>query len=273
MRFPQIAPLAAGVLVLAALGLAGCGSDSVGPSANSSAQVRAINALQGCPNIDIRQPNIQPIPFPNMSYGQILPNPVSATHAPLRAGTANYAVYQTGTTINPLVASTSVALDPHSPSGNANSGTYTLAAAGACGAASGSGTQQPQLIRLLDAFPTFTAGSQGTVALRVINLIADFPGTINLFSNGAGLNGTDNAGTNAVQFAGNPGVDTSHYNAGISLAGNPPLTIVSNSNAVLATVPSNLTFVPGHSYTLFVIGEVNPTGGGQAVKAIATLDN
>lgn len=258
--------LAAGVLLVAGLGLAGCGGDSVGPSGNSTTLARAVNGLQGCPTaVDIEQLNVQPVPFPNLAYAM-----TSGNYASLRAGTGlHYAVFPTGQAANGL-ATADVDLNPHDPNGDPNSGTYTLAAAGICGG--GTGITTPHLIRLIDAFPsTFNGNNNGTVALRVINLVPDVGGGISLASNGAALHGTSDAATNNVPYVATPGYNTSNYNQGINLAGAPTLTIRTNANTVLATVP-NFNFQANHAYTLFVFGEVTPTGGGQPISVLPVVD-
>jgi hypothetical protein len=259
--------IAAAAIVIGGLAVAGCGSNSVGPGGNTTSEVRSINALQGCPNrIDIGQQNVVPVQFVNLAYG----SPPTAGYAAIRSGTGlHYAIYNTGTTTNPLAVST-IDLSPHDPNGNANTGVYTLVGTGICGV--GSGVTAPQLVRLVDAFPfSFTGANSGTVGIRVVNLIPDLSGGITLASNGAALHGSDDAGTNNVGYAGTSGFDASHYNSGINLAGGPTLTIRTNANAVLATVPA-FTFTPNHAYTLFVIGEVTPTNGGQAITVVPVKD-
>jgi len=267
MKFGRMSPfLAASVLAMAALGLAGCGSDSVGPSGNSTTQVRSYNGLQGCPNnIDIEQIGVHPLTASNLAY-----NFVPSGYTSIRAGTGlHYGIFNTGQTSNAL-ALADVDLLPHDPNGNANSGTYTLVATGICGG--GSGTTTPHLVRLVDAFPfMFNGTSAGTVGLRVVNLVPDLTGGITLASNGTPLHGTDDSGTNNVPYAASSGYDSSHYNAGINLAGNPTLTVRTNANAILATV-QNFTFAPNHAFTLFVIGEVSPTGGGQPIRVVPVQD-
>ena len=267
MKFGRITPLiAASVLVIAALGIAGCGSNSVGPSGNSISQVKSFNALQGCAqNIDIEQVSVAQKTASNLAYGAV---PFGYTS--IRAGIGlHYGIFPAGQTSNALWLG-DIDLNPHDPNGNLNSGTYTLTATGICGV--GAGTTKPTLVRLIDAFPfTFTGANTGTVALRVVNLVPDLTGGITLASNGAALHGSDDAGTNNVPYATTSSFDGSHYNTGINLAGSPTLTIRTNANAILGTV-QNFTFAPNHAFTIFVIGEVNPTNGGQAITVVPIVD-
>lgn len=269
MRTRRMTPHFAATLgTLAALSLAGCGggTNSVGPGGNTVSLVRAVNALQGCPaNVDIEQANVMPVPFQNLASGA-----VPAGYTSLRAGNGlAYGVFATGTT-KPAIASTNVDLVARDPSGDPNSGHQTLVATGSC--SGGAGVAAPQLLNLQDSFPfTFGGVNAGTVGLRVVNLIPDFNGGITLASNGAPLHGTDDAGTNAVPYASLGGFNGKHYNAGINLTGNPVLTIRTNANAILATVP-NFNFQPNHAYTLFVIGRSNPPAGGQPVTVVPVLD-
>ena len=267
MRSDRITSCLSAVLVAAAaLGLAGCtGNNSVGPSGNSITEVRGFNALQGCPaNVDIGQANVAPT-FTNLSYGA-----APSGYTSVRAGVGlHYGVFTTGQS-SPALAAANVDLNPHDPTGNPSAGVYTLVGAGVCNP--GSGMPAPRLVRLQDAFPSsFTGVNSGTVALRVVNLVPDQSGGITLASNGLAIHGSDDPGTNNVVYAGNGGTDTSRYNGGINPATNTALTIRNSSNAVIATVP-NFTFQPNHAYTLFVIGEVNPTPGGHAVSVVPVLD-
>jgi len=268
MRSRRLTPfVAAAAVALTALGLDGCsGNSSIGPSGNSTSQTRAFNGLQGCStNIDIEQLNVTPVQFQNVAYAA-----VPGAYTSLRSGLGlHYAVFPTGQTSSAL-ALADIDLIPHDPGGDPNSGTYTLAATGICGGGSGSTT--PHLVRLQDAFPSaFTGSNVSTVALRVINLVPDLTGGVTLASNGSAVHGSDDAGTNNVNYAGNSGFNSSHYNAGINLAGSTQLTIRTNANAILANVP-NFTFTPNHAYTLFVVGEVNPTAGGQAITVVPVQD-
>lgn len=265
MRSGRFMPFIAAAL-FTALGLDGCsGTDSIGPGGNTTSLARAFDALQGCAtNVDIEQVNVMPPPFTNLAYAA-----TPSAYISLRAGNGlHYAVFPTGKTAQ-AIAQDDIDLSVHDPSAALNSGTYTLAATGVCG---GSGSATPHVVRLQDAFPTaFTGNQAGTVALRVIHLIPDFNGGITLSSNGSPVHGLDDLGTNNVPYAANSGVDSSHYNAGINLTGSTQLTIRTNANAVLATVP-NFTFSPNHAYTLFVVGEVNPIAGGQAITVIPVQD-
>lgn len=266
MKLIRSVLLSVAAIAMGGLALFGCGSDSVGPSGNSTSLVRSINALQACPaNIDIAQQNVQPATATNLSYALAPTGYVS-----IRSGNGlNYAVYPTGSTTNPLTT-TSIDLSPHDSNGNANTGTYTLVVTGLC--SGGSGDTTPRLVRLVDAFPSnFTGGATGTVAIRLVNLIPDYTGTISLYSNGAALNGGDNSGTNSVPYAVRNSFDGTHYNGGIALVGSPTLTIVNNANQTLATL-NNVSFPANHAYTLFAIGEVNPVNGGQAVRIVAVQD-
>jgi hypothetical protein len=271
MRIPGIRPLiAASMIVLSGLAMAGCGGGgilgSIGPGGNTTTMVKSFNALQGCPNnIDIEQIGVQPVVFSNLPYDF-----VPAGYTSIRAGTGlSYAVFNTRQTTNPLATAT-IDLNAHDPAGNPNTGTYTLVATGICGL--GAGDTSPHLVRLLDAFPfTFTGTGNGTVGLRLINLVPDLTGGITLASNGAALHGSDDPGTNNVPYATTSGFDSSHYNSGINLAGNPTLTIRTNANAILGTV-QNFTFAPNHAFTIYVIGEVNPTAGGKAMQVVPIQD-
>jgi len=270
MRLPRITPLmAASVFVLSTLGLAGCGGGigtSVGPGGNTVSQVRSYNALQGCTgNVDIAQLNVSPPTASNLPY-----NFVPAGYKTIRAGTGlHYGIFPTGQTSNP-VALADINLGPHDPSGNPNSGTYTLVAAGICGG--GSGITTPHLIRLQDEFPNnFTGTAAGTVGLRLINLVPDLVGGMTLDSNGFPLHGTDDAGTNNVPYAATSGYETMHYNAGLNLTGSPTLTVRTNANTVIGTV-QNFTFQPGHAYTLFVIGEIAPGAGAHPINIVPVQD-
>jgi len=266
VKCPLTPLVAITAVVLAGLVVAGCGGgNSVGPGGNTFSQVRSFNALQGCATpVDFEQIGILPAQF-SAGYGS-----APARYAPIRAGNGlHYGVFNSGTTTNPI-ATANIDLSPHDTGGNANSGTYTLVATGACGATTGAGV--PQLLRLIDAFPSdFTGTQNGTVALRVINLSPDV-GTVTLASNGLPLQGNDNTGTTNVEYAGNSGFVSSHYNSNINLTGSPVLTIRTNANAILATVPSNFTFAPNHAYTLFVIGEGTPVNGGQPIMVVPVQD-
>lgn len=268
IRSLRTAPLVAvTALIITGLGLAGCGSDSVGPSGNSTALVKSINGLQSCPgNIDFTQMGVVPPTFVNVPYA-VAP---AAGYGSIRAGVGlNYGIYTTGNTTNPL-ATASIDLNPHDPNGNPNSGAYTLVATGICGAPAG--TTTPHLIRLVDAFPfTFGGSAANTVGLRVINLVPDVSGGISLYSNGAALHGSDDAGTNNVAYAATSGFDSTHYNSGLNLSGSPVLTIRTNANSILATVPA-FNFAGNHAYTLYVFGEANPTAGGQSISVVPVQD-
>jgi hypothetical protein len=273
MRISGIRPLiAASMIVISGLAMAGCGGGgilgSIGPGGNTTTMVKSLNALQGCPNnIDVEQVGVQPIVFTNLAYGVI-----PAGYTSIRAGTGlHYAVFNTGQTINPL-ATADVDLLPHDPSGNPNTGTYTLVATGICGL--GAGATSPQLVRLIDAFPSnFTGTGSGTVGLRLINLVPDLTAGITLVSNGAALHGTDDPGTNDVPYAATSGFNSSHYNSGINLTGSPTLTVRTNTiaNTILGTV-QNFTFAPNHAYTIFVIGEMTPAAGAHVIQIVPVQD-
>src|SRR5690348_12489199 len=120
-----------GAVLAVAIGLilSGCsGSNSIGPGGNTTSQVRAFNALQGCPaNVDFEQINVAPIPFTNVAYGA-----APGAYTSLRSGLGlHYGVFSTGQTANAL-ALKDIDLLAHDSS-NANSGTYTLTATGICG--------------------------------------------------------------------------------------------------------------------------------------------
>jgi hypothetical protein len=276
MKLNRIAPLiSAGILALIFAGLSGCGNgNSVGPGGNTSTRVRAFNGLQNCPTgVDFTQTGLTPT-FTNVTYGTFAPattSTSSANYQSIRAGVGlNYNVFQTGTSANSL-ASASVDLNPHDANSNNNTGTYTLVATGICGG--GSGLTTPHIVRLIDSFPSSFVGQQtNTVAIRVVNLVSDVSGGITLFSNGAPLNGTDTQGTTSVPYAASSGFNGAHYNAGITLNSTPTLTIVDNANAVLATVPASFQFQPNRAYTLFVVGELHPTGGGQPITVVPVQD-
>jgi hypothetical protein len=276
MKFNRIGPLIkAGLLALVLAVLSGCsGSNSIGPSGNSTARVRSFNALQNCPTgVDFTQTGLTPT-FTNVTYGAFSPAATPASNAnyqSIRAGTGlNYNVFPTGMSTGAL-ATASVDLNPHDVNSSNNTGTYTLVATGICGG--GSGITTPQMIRLLDSFPSTFVGSQaGTVAFRVINLVPDVGGNITLFSNGAALSGSDNTGTNSVPYAATSGFNGAHYNSGITLNTTPALTIVDSSNAILATVDPTFQFQANHAYTLFVIGELHPVGGGHPITVVPVED-
>jgi len=252
-------------LILAGLGAAGCGGGSIGPGGNTTSQVRSFNGLQGCSTpVDIEQIGVLPAQF-SSGFGA-----TPAGYAAIRAGNGlHYGVFASNTTTNPI-ATSDVDLSPHDPGGNANSGTYTLVASGVCGTSTG--TTAPRLLRLIDAFPSnFSGTNNGTVALRVINLVPDLSGGVTLASNGLPLNGNNNEATNNVPYAGESGFNSSTYTTNINPAGNPTLTVRTNANAVLATVP-NFTFTPNHAYTLFVIGEATPVNGGTAIRVVPVQD-
>ena len=254
-------------LVAFAITISGCnGSNAIGPSGNATSQVRSISALQGCPtNVDIEQVGVVPVQFVN-----VVSNSPPSAYSSLRSGLGlHYGVFPTGTTSGAL-ATANIDLNPHTSGSSGNSGTYTLVATGVCG--SGVGVSGPQLVRLLDAFPSsFVGSTAGTVALRVVNLIPDLSGGISLASNGAPLHGSDDAGTNNVAYAGTAGIDSSHYNAGINLTGSPTFTILTNANTVLVTLPT-VSLPPNHSYTLFVTGRFSPPGGGSTVSTVIVQD-
>jgi len=264
VKCPMAPFIAIAAAVLVALGAAGCGGgNSFGPGGNTFSQTRAFNGLQGCSNpVDIEQIGIQPAQF-SAGYGT-----APAQYAAIRAGNGlHYGVFNSGTTTN-AITTADVSLSPHDPN-DVNSGTYTLVATGVCGT---SGSTAPQLIRLIDAFPSnFTGTLNGTVALRVINLVPDV-GTVTLASNGLPLNGSNNAGTSNVAYAGANGFNSSNYNGNINLTGSLTLTIRTNANAVLGTVPANFNFAPNHAYTLFVIGEATPVNGGMAITVVPVQD-
>jgi hypothetical protein len=253
-------------VVLGGLSVAGCGGgNSFGPGGNTTSQVRSFNGLQGCSSpVDFAQIGVQPAQFIS-GYGS-----PPAGYAAIRSGNGlHYAVFPHGATTNAL-ATADIDLSPHDNGGSPSNGTYTLVATGACGTSVGAAA--PRLVRLIDDWPSnFTGTQNGTVALRVINLVPDV-GNITLASNGLPLQGNDNTGTNNVEYAGNSGFVSTHYNANINLIGNPTLTVRTNANAVLATVPANFNFAPNHSYTLFVIGEGNPVNGGQPITVVPVQD-
>ena len=212
MRTGRTSPFfAVALVVLGALALDGCsgGLGTFGPSGNSISFVRSIDALQGCPtNVDFEQLNVMPVTFSNVAYA-VAP----ANYTSVRSGQGlHYGVFNTGQT-SPAIALADINLDGHDSSSTNNTGTFTLVAAGVCGG--GSGDTTPQLLRLRDLYPyDFSGRTCRTAGLRVIDLVPDLTGPITLASNGSALHGTDDPGTNNVEYAATSGFDSTHYNSG-----------------------------------------------------------
>ena len=266
--------LSAAALFLGAA-MSGCGNgNSIGPGANSLSRVRLVSALLNCnSNVDFTQTGTTlPIsPSGGLAYRDVTSTPTSP-YSSVRAGIGiNYSVFPTGTTTG-AIATANVTLSPHDDSSTNSDGTYTLIATGICG--TGTGFNAPNLIRLIDSYPTtFTGPTANTAAIRVVNLSPD-AGNISLFSNGALLNGTDALGVSNVPYAVGTGFTGSHYDGGIVTNSPLNLTIRNSANGILttATNTSAVSLTSNHAYTLFVFGQVTPGATGKPLDVKLVQD-
>lgn len=266
--------LSAAALFLGAA-ISGCGNgNSIGPGANSLSRVRLVSALLNCnSSVDFTQTGTTlPIsPSGGLAYKDVTSTPTSP-YSSVRAGIGiSYSVYPTGTTTG-AIATANVTLSPHDDTASNSDGTYTLIATGICG--TGTGFNAPNLVRLIDSYPTtFTGATANTAAIRVVNLSPD-AGNISLFSNGALLNGTDAIGVSNVPYAVGTGFAGSHYDGGIVTNSPLNLTIRNSANGILttATNTSAVTLTSNHAYTLFVFGQVTPGATGKPLDVKLVQD-
>jgi hypothetical protein len=251
--------------VLAAL-LAGCGGNSsLGPGANTTSRVRVFNALGGCPGtgaVTVLQSNnsVALNPANGVAYG------TASGYQLVRSGNGiNTNVYTAGTTTPPLAPQVSVDLAPHDT--NSNNGTYTVAVSGVCGQTTGA-PAAPQIKRYIDN-PGTPATNQAL--LRVVNLSPDAGSVVLYNTSGNPPVPIAVAGfpTNGVGYLGN-----TDYVAVTPIAGQSfNFSLISAGQAL--PLPANAgvaNLQAGNAYTLFVFGEVNPTGGGQPLNIVLVQD-
>ncbi len=134
---------------------------------------------------------------------------------------------------------------------------YTIAASGVVG---GQGPQTPTIFRFLDQFPTFTTGA----AVRLINLSPDSQ-PVSLYNGNQPVIGLTNvAYGNATRYV------------VISPAGSLKLQLVSTTSGApfnTATLAQGTTLADGRSYSVVVVGLVQPVGSSAPLDAVVLLDN
>ncbi len=262
------------VILATATLLSGCG---LGTGANTTSRVRLFNALVNGPvaGASFVQRGVPLNIASPVLYGQMSPA-VSTTSVAQYYTVVSGGSSITGAGVNtdvyayPSISGTTLApeqsflLDPHTAGSSV--GTYTIAVAGI----SGSTTAPPTLFRFIDAAPAIS-GTTPTTFLRVINLASDTAGTTGL---SVDSNNQPIAGLTNIAY----GAPTSSSNyVPIQIVGSSSLSLsirFGAANQVVSTItPLNaVNLMVGHAYTLFLIGEVNPVNGGQALDAILTQD-
>ncbi len=270
MKTPSLLASAALLGSLSLMAFTGCGTGS-GP--NTTSRVRLFDALVGGPagGISIVQRGMA-LNASALAYGTAAPSSVNAYYTVVSGGSSI-----TGSGVNtdvyawPSVSGAALApeqsflLSPNTA--GQNNGTYTIAAAGI----TGSTTTPPVLYRFIDNAPALTS-TLNVVALRVINLAPDTAGTtgLSLDNNNQPVLGLSN-----IAY-GDPASSASYIQIPI-LNGIPfqfSITYGSANQKVNTQTPlSNIALVSGHSYTLFLIGEVNPVNGAPGLDYVLTTDN
>ena len=221
--------------VLIAL-LSGCGGNSsIGPGANTTSQVRSINA-QVCTTyntVNFAQRTQTANIASGVAYGQI----------------TSYSTVPSGNGINDFVVQNSTVVAQNSYDLLPN-GSYTLVATGDCSQGSASGVS-PNILQYTDSPPT-AAQLSANAGLRVVHVApatASGYQVVDLYNTGLPLAGLTN-----VSYGGATGyaiLPAATYN----------LTLHSHANNNLLPLPtatttalSSLKLASGHSYTLFIIG-------------------
>lgn len=216
--------------------MSGCGGNtSIGPGANTTSNLRSVNALV-CGSYNTL--NIaQRTSTANIATGVVYGQSTAYSTVPSGNGVNDYAVQN-----STVVAQSAFDLHPN--------GVYTLVAAGDCSQTAGN-SAAPNLFQFTDSPPT-TAQLGSNAALRVIHVApATAAGyqTIDVYNAGLPLaNLTNISYGNASVYATLP---SATYN----------LTLHSHANNTLLPLPaatttalSSLTLAAGHSYTLLILG-------------------
>jgi hypothetical protein len=221
--------------------LVGCGGTdtSLGPSGNTTATVRAFNALvSSTTSADFAQRNQAAVLFHGVGYGQA----------------TGYTQDAAGNSLNDFIVQNGVAVTSGSGTLSPNN-SYTLIAAGDASIASGGGINLgAQFLQIKDDPPS-AASLNGNAAVRVVHVapnVAVAYQTIDLYNAGLPLTGLTNISYgSATAYVSLPAMT---YN----------LTIHSHASNSLLALPvgtttslSAITFTAGKSYTLFVIGSAN----------------
>ncbi len=266
-----------GSLVLLSVAMAGCGNaGGVGP--NTTSRERFLNALVLGPSqgVDLVQRGLMVTTGGAVSFGTVAPAITGASQLSTYYTVAAGGNSLTGSGVDtdcypyPSTSGTPVApqqsffLAPNTP--GKTDGTYTIAVGGLVG----STTAPPTIFRFIDSAPSISQ-SLNVTYLRVINLAPDTVSTtgLTLDSNGQAVAGLTNIAYGAAS--------TSSNYVAIPLTNSAPLsftlTFGAANQAVTTTTPLNsLNLQAGHAYTLFLTGEVNPTGGATGITPVITED-
>lgn len=248
--------------LLLAVSLAGCGGGSltqIGTNPNDSNQVRVFNAFNGASiansAIDVVQRdaklNAQPLQFGQSTDYVKVASGLNVNTSARFAGTQNNVVPSKQITMN-------------------RNFYYTLAVVGVIGQL---GDNIPQIVSYIDNIPVV----QGTVnaALRVINLSPN-AGLVSIYNTSGNpptplpIAGAQNIGFKKTStgtgfdYVVVPGTTNTPYN----------LSVRSNVGSVITTKSdlSKVRLDPGHSYTLFLVGQVNAPASRPAFDAILVQD-
>lgn len=255
--------------------LTGCGSLGSGP--NTISRVRLVNALIGSPNggVNFVQRGLAVNLNSAVLYGQVQPSGVPFVNYytvvsggnSITGGGVNTDLYPAPATSGAVLApEQSFLLSPHT-SGQSD-GTYTIIAAGIVGQ---NGGNAPALLRAIDNVPAIPSGTSNTY-LRVINLAPDTVGTagLNMNSNGQPIQGlvniaygTPNSSSNYIAI---PTTGNTLFNLSVTYA-------VSNASIPTQHSLNGMSLLAGHAYSIFLIGEVNPTSGAPAFDYILAEDS
>lgn len=266
-----------GSLVLLSVCMAGCGNaGGVGP--NTTSRVRFLNALVLGPSqgVDLVQRGLIVTSGVAVTFDSVAPpitgiSPLSTYYTvPAGGNSLSGSGVDTDCYPYPLSTGTPVApqqsffLAPNTP--GQSDGTYTVAVAGIVG----SSTAPPTIFRFIDSAPSISQ-SLNVTYLRVINLAPDTVSTtgLTLDSNGQAV-----AGLSGITYG---AVSSSSNYVAIPLTNSAPLSFTLTFGAanqpVTTTTPLNsLNLSAGHAYTLFLTGEVNPTGGATGITPVITED-
>ncbi|HLK57874.1 MAG TPA: DUF4397 domain-containing protein [Chthonomonadaceae bacterium] len=229
-----------GLACVLALGLAGCSSDnSIGPSANTTSNVRVFNALSGVSGnaVTVTQRTTTATPMVNsLNYGQS----TGYFLAPAGNGITTY-VLQSGT--QTVITSGSVTLHPHNT--GQNTGTSTIILAGIAGQPS---PNNPQILQFQDGWPNNVPANQS--AIRFINAaVGSPPLTLNNNASGTLTPLPNQQQISYTQSSFNP----NYFN---EPSGPYNFVVTDNAGHQWATLPGqNLT--SGLAYTVIVYGVYN----------------
>jgi hypothetical protein len=216
--------------------LSGCGGNSsFGPGANTTSQLRSVNALV-CGNYNALN-FAQRSATANIATAVVYGQATAYATVPAGNGVNDFAV-QNGT----VVAQNSYDLQPN--------GSYSLVATGDCSQSVGSGVG-PVLLQFTDNPPT-AAQLGSNAGLRLVHAspaTAAGYSVIDVYNSGQPLNGLTN-----ITYGGATGyavVPAAIYNLTLHSHANNNLLILPPATT---TALGSLNLAAGHSYTLLVIG-------------------